>query len=282
MPLSANASIHGENRARGASVLRWAGSKNKSLGALSRFWSNGQTYVEPFCGSAALFFHLKPHRAYLSDLNSDLINTFERVRDHPESLWNDLSALPNDPSTYYALREQFNSRKLSEYQSAKIFLYLNRRCFNGLWRTNKRGQFNVPYGGEKTGSLPSLEHFKRASAQLSLASMKVKDFRVALSRKWSPRHFIYVDPPYLSARKRIFVDYNASIFRERDFDDLIDLLSIADKGGAKFVLTYKDTSKLRKACLQWNKHRISVTRNVGGFASSRKVDKEMIVTNVEG
>lgn len=266
---------------RGPSILRWAGSKTKSLNALAQFWTEGATYVEPFCGSASLFFHIKPNAALLADLNKELINALRCVSARPKKLWRLVSEIPRDAETFYEKRSLFNSKPLPNDEAARLFIYLNRNCFNGLWRTNKKGRFNVPHGGDRTGATPTLEHFLDCARQLRRAKLVAADFRNTILDHCRDGNFIYLDPPYASSRSRIFTDYNAKAFTEADFQDLIDLLIMADRGGAKFLLTYRNCSRLRKLPRGWNKSRVSVTRNVGGFSSSRKRDTEIIVTNVQ-
>jgi DNA adenine methylase len=126
--------------------LRWAGSKRKQLVRLSAFWSNNHSaYVEPFAGSACLFFALSPKAAVLGDANAELIELFTMVRDSPNRLYNRLVHIPRDLETYYRWRAR-DPHSLDAETRALRFLYLNRNCFNGIYRTNASGQFNVPMG----------------------------------------------------------------------------------------------------------------------------------------
>ena len=135
--------------------IRWAGSKRQHLSLLKSYWSDKfSRYVEPFAGSAILFFNLNPKRALLGDINNELISTFETVSDHPTRIHNILSSIPKGRSHYIKLRK-VNPYSLCPTKRAARFIYLNRYCFNGLYRTNLKGEFNVPYGGKKSGKLPT-------------------------------------------------------------------------------------------------------------------------------
>jgi DNA adenine methylase len=150
--------------AHGPSFLRWAGSKRKSLALLSATYSGlDRHYVEPFAGSAALFFSLKPLSGTLADLNGHLINAMRYVRDQPKELHRRLEQMPRDDDTYYSVRLRFNRMQPYGLNSAALFVYLNRNCFNGLWRTNSQGAFNVPYGGTEMGGNPPSDLFQTCS-----------------------------------------------------------------------------------------------------------------------
>jgi len=132
--------------------LRWAGSKRKLLPQLLEFTPKDYgRYVEPFAGSACLFFHLKPRKALLGDINHDLIRTYLEVKYRVKEVVAELEKLNCSKENYYRIRA-WQSERLSGPRQAARFIYLNRFCFNGLYRTNKTGQFNVPYGAERAGS----------------------------------------------------------------------------------------------------------------------------------
>jgi DNA adenine methylase len=149
-------------RGHGPSFIRWAGSKRQSLPFLhSIFPQSVARYVEPFAGSAALFFHLKPKSGLLADINAQLINAFHHVCLTPDEVHQGLHCLSRDSETYYTLRREFNQQHSTGLRSAVLFVYLNRSSFNGLWRTNLKGEFNVPYGGLDMGVFPPIFKFAR-------------------------------------------------------------------------------------------------------------------------
>jgi DNA adenine methylase len=163
--------------------LRWAGSKRKLLPTLCEYWgSEFGVYHEPFLGSGSLFFAIGPEVAYLSDTNEDLINAFLCVRDFPREVYSRLRKIPTDEKEYYRIRGLYGfSKRAGEITRAARFIYLNKYCFNGIYRTNSSGIFNVPYSGSRVGNLISLEDFLVISQRLKNADIVVSDFGKALS-----------------------------------------------------------------------------------------------------
>ncbi|ARS66144.1 Dam family site-specific DNA-(adenine-N6)-methyltransferase [Sinorhizobium meliloti] len=263
----------------GPSFLRWAGSKRKALKQLSAAYSaDNLLYVEPFAGSAALFFERSPKSALLGDLNGHLINTMRHVRDRPTELYAMVIELSRSPDEYYCKREQFNTLKPHGLEAAVLFVYLNRNCFNGLWRTNSSGKFNVPYGGLEMGNTPPLELFLKCSAALQNAKLRHQDFRRTVAQA-GDGCFVYADPPYFTAHERTFVEYGRRSFGKKDLQDLIDGLQAAEERGAEIALTYSDGMPIEVPS-HWVQTRFEVTRNVGGFRGSRKKNNEVLYTSV--
>ncbi|WP_413708573.1 DNA adenine methylase [Rhizobium sp. Rhizsp82] len=242
------------------------------------YTSDSLLYVEPFAGSAALFFERAPRRALLGDLNGHLINTMRQVRDNPVNLHSMVSALSREPNEYYERRDQFNLLKPHGLEAAVLFVYLNRNCFNGLWRTNSSGKFNVPYGGTEMGNTPPLELFLKCSASLQNAKLRHQDFRITVGQA-GEGSFIYADPPYFTAHERTFVEYGRRSFGRKDLQDLINGLEAAEIRGAKIALTYSDGMPIDVPS-HWVQTRFDVTRNVGGFSGSRKKNSEVLYTSV--
>ncbi|HET9768248.1 MAG TPA: Dam family site-specific DNA-(adenine-N6)-methyltransferase, partial [Thermoanaerobaculia bacterium] len=186
---------------------------------------NFDRYLEPFAGSACLFFALRPSEAVLGDLNSDLIETYAVVRDRPAALWGALSKLPDTPSFYYELRDHFRS-DASQLQRVARFIYLNRFCFNAVYRTNRAGRFNVPRG-RSTGSLPSEREFLACAEVLGSATLFSGDFATLLADA-RPRDFVYLDPPYFREGRRVYGEYGYGTFSDRDLPRLLDVLTGLD------------------------------------------------------
>ena len=175
-------------------VLRWAGSKTKSLGALASLWKPTYSrYVEPFAGSAALFFELEPHRAILGDINAGLIETYEVIRERADDVHHSVSRIPRTEAEYYRIRAQ-NASRLSRLGRAVRFVYLNRLCFNGIYRTNLKGEFNVPYAHTRSGRIPTIEDFRRCALMLDRASLKCAEFGTILTQV-KKGDFVYLRRP---------------------------------------------------------------------------------------
>jgi DNA adenine methylase len=174
--------------------LRWAGSKKKLIPRLEQFWSaTFSRYIEPFAGSACLFFSIEPSAAILGDTNKELIDVYRVLRDDPERIHRRLVAIPRNKATYYRWRAK-EPKKLDTATRALRFVYLNHNCFNGIYRTNVQGNFNVPFGS-KLASYPTRIDFIRCSELLTGTRLVAGDFQKTLADV-ARGDFIYLDPPY--------------------------------------------------------------------------------------
>ena len=263
--------------------LRWAGSKKQILPVLAAFWRKSFCrYVEPFAGSSRLYFEIQPERALLSDKNEELIRTYQVLRDHPIELFRKVTAMPTDQACYYRARAQ-NPARLCALDRASRFIYLNRYCFNGIYRTNLRGEFNVPYCKRtaKAGALPGLELFCACAQLLLTSELRCWDFGTAL-RHTCGGDFVYLDPPYVTSTRRVFREYGPAAFSTEDLARLAAHLKRMDRRGVAFVLSYADCREGREAFGKWNIRRLRVRRHVAGFSAARRHAREMIVTNISG
>ena len=258
--------------------LRWAGSKRQLVGTMAAYWTGRhKRYVEPFAGSARFFFELEPRSALLGDINSDLVSMYEAVRTHPKQLSVRLSQWANNKNEYYRLRA-LDPSTLDEVARAARFIYLNRFCFNGLYRTNKAGKFNVPYGGDRSGTIPSENALKAASKLLSRVRLICGDFETTL-KEAKGSDFIYLDPPFTTRGKRVFNDYGPQAFGTEDLMRLREVLENLHEIGATFLLSYADCDEGIVLARDFKTSRVSTRRNIAGFASKRRLTSELLVTN---
>lgn len=216
--------------------LKWAGGKRWLVGhenfQIPQF--SGR-YIEPFLGGGAVFFHTAPKSALLSDTNSRLVDTYNAIREDWSRVWETLKnhQCLHSKEYYYKLRAM---KFTSTTERAAQFLYLNRACWNGLYRENLSGQFNVPIG-TKTKIIMDDDDFEGASKLLRGAEIRCCDFSEAI-REASEGDFLFVDPPYTTAHNMNgFVKYNQTIFRWEDQVRLRNDLKGATRRGAKVVLT---------------------------------------------
>ena len=259
--------------------LRWAGSKRKLVPELRNYWNDAKgRYIEPFMGSACLFFAVQPRRAVLGDTNGELVRTFKAVRNDPAAVFHFLRPLRRDPQFYYAVRRSWREEQNSARFAAR-FIYLNRLCFNGIYRTNVLGEFNVPYGGNSTGAFPSLVHLNQISAALQGARICRSDFEQVLSTARCG-DFVYLDPPYSVANRRIFKQYGPAVFGRADLERLASCLRQLDARGVEFVLSYALCEEALRLFKKWNLRRRTTMRNVSGFAKHRRQAVELIATNI--
>ncbi|HEY1394536.1 Dam family site-specific DNA-(adenine-N6)-methyltransferase [Roseateles sp.] len=258
-------------------ILRWAGSKKKLLPILEQATPKTfSRYIEPFVGSAVNFLRLSPKRALLADLNSDLMGTYLAVRNHPRAVWNRVAAMSKEPEFYYSLRA-IDASTLNALDRAARFIYLNRFCFNGVYRTNRQGFFNVPRG---SGDLyvPEYRVFLNFSRSLQATELWCGDFESIVS-KARKEDFLYLDPPYALGTKRDRGEYGSGSFKDIDESRLAGVLEMAASRGAKVLLSYSPSPFLLHRLKGWNVHPIAVNRSVAGFASSRRMAQEVLMSN---
>lgn len=261
-------------------LLRWAGSKKKILSHLSAYWqSDSKRYVEIFAGSAQLFFSLQPKRAIINDINADLIETYKTISRYPTAVYNIYANFPRSEKFYYHLREKFYVEKGKKMRAA-MFVYLNRNCFNGLFRVNNSGKFNVPYSNNTGVNKWTLEEWTQSANVLKKAKFYSEDFEVIIKKHVRSGDFVYLDPPYALDNRRIFTQYSNASFGNIDILRLQNMLDLIDSRGAKFVLSYASCEQANFLASRWIQHSLLINRNISGFSKFRKREKELIITNI--
>ncbi len=260
--------------------LRWAGSKKQLLPSIRRYWRDEYSrYIEPFCGSASLFFELSPPSAVLSDINGELIETLRAVQLSPEIVSECLLRMKTDEASYYKVRAK-NPIDLSSIERAARFIYLNSLCFNGLYRVNKAGQFNVPYGSQHRKNLFDALALRETSRALAKTEISNRDFEASVDEAGTG-DFIYLDPPYVTQEFKIFTAYDKDSFSPNDISRLNSALLRADERGAKFVLSYANVPEVAEFWSKWKIREVTARRNIAGFAGSRRTVKEVLISNCE-
>jgi DNA adenine methylase len=258
--------------------LRWAGSKRRLVPILRTYWKSDYTrYLEPFAGSACLFFSLNPPKAVLGDVNADLISTYMEVKYRTDALIRKLSALQRSKQQYKKLRSAVPAN-LARTARAARFIYLNRFCFNGLYRTNLKGEFNVPYGGKKSGNVPSAKVFKLCSKRLKKTRLISGDFERVLQQA-RKGDFVYMDPPFAVRSRRLFSEYHPDTFCGEDIARLRMWMEKLDKKGISFLVSYAESAEARVLAAGFACRRVSVKRNIAGFAGDRSNSVEILISN---
>ena len=261
-----------------APFLRWAGSKKQLLERLVAYWPGHQArYIEPFAGSARLFFRLEPREAILGDINTGLVEVYQVVRDDPGTLFKVMSTWETGPEEYYRLRG-VRPNSLDLPARAARFIYLNRYCFNGLYRTNRRGHFNVPYGGHPSSRLPTLQELKDAGSLLSRATLVAADFGQVIEMV-NPGDFVYLDPPFSVRNRRVFRQYDPASFGHSDLSRMRKALEHIDAIGATFLLSYAKSDEGSTLARGYHRRVVSAHRHIAGFARHRSTASELLVTN---
>ena len=263
-----------------APFLRWAGSKRRLLPALQTFWTKKhRRYVEPFAGSACLFFAIKPPKAILGDLNPELIATFIEVKYRIGAVLAELKKLqPEDKQEYLRLRA-IDISKLSPSARAARFIYLNRYCFNGIYRTNLAGQFNVPYSGVRCGSVPPDAMFQKCSTRLRRARFVNGDFEEVLAQA-EKGDLVYMDPPFAVRARRVFRQYDPGTFTHEDIQRLRGWMERLNARGINFVVSYAESDEADVLKKNFSHETVAVRRHVAGFAAHRAMANEVLISNI--
>jgi DNA adenine methylase len=259
--------------------LKWAGGKRWLVAARpDLFKLYEERYIEPFLGSGAVYFYIRPKRAILSDLNADLIATYSAIRQSSCDVQRALAnhAAQHSTDYYYQIRGRLT---LDPVLRAARFIYLNRTCWNGLYRVNRKGQFNVPIG-TKTAVLLDTDAFDQIGRLLSGAAIERRDFELTINEA-SEDDFIFVDPPYtVKHNHNGFIKYNENLFSWDDQVRLKDALIRADRRGARILMTNADHHSIRE--LYQGTFRLEqVTRAsvLAGSSAARGKVTELIVRN---
>ncbi len=261
-------------------VLKWAGGKRWFVAQYSALLRRDAIrYLEPFLGSGAIFFHTKPQRAILSDLNQELIATYESLRDEPQEVWKYLCfhGQKHSKEYYYLVRSQ---KPRTSARRAARFIYLNRTCFNGLYRVNLQGVFNVPKGTKDTVILPT-DDFGLVSKILQSSSLTSRDFSYTITEA-TEGDLLYVDPPYtVRHNNNNFLKYNECIFSWRDQRRLADCLLQAAKRGACILMSNADHPCIHDLYSDRVWQRLSVSRfsRLASSAKHRKETTELVISN---
>lgn len=238
-------------------------------------------HVEPFAGSAALFFACAPRRARIADMNQRLMAMYLGVRQDAAGVHTDLTAHYSAHTTryYYEQRERLNRNMLSTHDLAATFIYLNRTCFNGLYRENAQGQFNVAIGDTPTavGTADS-RHLLLAQVLLRDTVLMYGDFEQTLSDAHSD-WFVFLDPPYHTAKPDGFTGYGRGDFTEADQKRLRRTVGTLHKAGAKFLLTLSGTPFIRKLYSTFQIDELPARRSVGRNGESRRKANDIVVRN---
>lgn len=255
-------------------IIKWAGGKSKVLPHLiERMPLNYRRYIEPFFGGGALFFHLRPIEAVINDMNPALMSMYGCVRDNVDRVIGQLRAFRQGPEEYYAVRQQWNAGEGTLSWRAAAFLYMNRTCFNGLWRVNAAGGFNVPYRKKKANFLDE-GALRAASIVLRTAFVACGSFERVCT---IARHgdLVYFDPPYDGT----FTKYTSDGFNQDAQSHLCGVADYLRDRGASVMLSNTATPFIRELYKDWNLHEISVRHNVGATSDRRGQVSELIITN---
>ncbi|MFY9855351.1 MAG: DNA adenine methylase [Terracidiphilus sp.] len=274
-------SLFGTTRQLVRPPLKWAGGKTRLLPVLRRSIPQAfGTYFEPFMGGAALFFDTSPQTAVLGDSNPELINFYEVLRDSPELLIEHLERLTVSEAEFYRTRA-LEPLNLTPVERATRILYLNKTCFNGLYRVNKRGEFNTPFGKQTKVNLFDRENLLAASNALQFAKLKCADY-LTIVKDARRGDFVYFDPPYVPVSKfSDFKRYTKEFFSEEDQEELAAAFTALAERGCYVLLSnsFQDETALRYA--HFRQQKVFMPRFVNCKGDGRGNVTELLISNYE-
>lgn len=273
-------------------VIKWVGGKTQLLKELKEIISpalkEDSYYYEPFCGGAALALDLEHKNTILNDLNSELINMYRVIKHKPEELIAELKRFQNshNPEFYYHIRNLDRTdalSKMSDVVKAARTIYLNKTCFNGLYRVNSKGQFNSPIGRTSSGKTPDIvqeDLIREMSQYLKTVQFHNGDYRESLVHAKNG-DVVFFDPPYdqdESISSEGFVGYQKEGWTRKDLEELKTVCDELSIRGVKVVLTNNDTEFVRKLFAGYNFREVEVKRSINRDGNKRK-GKELIIYN---
>lgn len=259
------------------SFLKWAGGKTRSAPVLAQLrppaWDR---WVEPFCGSAAVFFQLAPCRALLADANPDLIVALQRVAECPGTVMDILDSMPNSRTRFEFERAKTPERMKPNNRAART-VYLNKTAFRGLWRVNRQGRFNTPYGAYDR-PLYNRATLLEASILLRSAEVRCADFRDVLVNA-GEGDWVYLDPPYVPDRAwGDFTRYTAGQFGAEDHECLAALAKRAVDNGAHVMVTNSDMPEVRQLYAEFHVAVLPTRRDIA-LKKSDRPSADLIATS---
>lgn len=259
-------------------ILKWAGGKTQMLGdLLPKVPSSYGRYIEPFLGGGAMFFALQPEQAVIADSNPELINLYRQVANHVDDVVCQLKKYENTQEMFYAVRGQ-DWTMLPEAEAAARTIFLNKTCFNGLYRVNKKGRFNVPFGKYKNPKICDEEGLKAASAALKKAEIVCGDYLLVLEHYAQPGDFVFLDPPYLPISEYSdFKRYTKEQFYEEDHVELAKMVKTLHERGCHVILTNSNHPLVHELYAPFTIDVIQTKRHISCNGSTRK-GEDVIVT----
>jgi DNA adenine methylase len=265
-------------------VLKWAGGKARSLPhILDAMPERIDTYYEPFVGGAAVFFALAAEgrfkRAVLSDRNSDLIEVYRQIKRNVEAVIEELGRFTYSRDEYYRVRA-LAPKKLKAHERAARIIFLNKTGYNGLYRVNSKGQFNVPFGRyHRAPKFCDPDNLRAAAHALESADVQVRDFETAC-RAAKSGDVVYFDPPYDPVSKTAnFTAYHKKEFGPTQHERLARVVKKLAARNVAIVLSNSDTKLTRELYRSFNPRKIPVSRPINSKASARGAVYELLVTN---
>ena len=264
--------------------LKWAGGKRQLLSQIDLYIPKSfNKYIEPFVGGGALFFYLLPKNAILNDINQDLINTYRVIKENVSELITSLKKHKNEEEYFYKIRSV--DRNLDEFKTwsdvekASRIIYLNRCCYNGLYRVNSKGYFNAPFGKYKNPKICNEENLKLVHKVLKDVKLMNTSFELCLNYA-KKDDFIYFDPPYVPISESAnFTSYTKSSFKKEDQIKLFNVFKELDQKGCKLLLSNSYNEFILKLYKNYQINIVYAKRAINSNPDKRGEIKEILIIN---
>ncbi|MGV4530378.1 DNA adenine methylase [Ornithobacterium rhinotracheale] len=270
-----------------APFLKWVGGKRQLANQIVEMLPSNYrelNYVEPFIGGGAILFHLQPKNAIINDLNEELINVYNVIKNNLDALISDLKKHENSSDYFYEIRSldrNENFKNLSEVERASRVIYLNKTCYNGLYRVNNAGEFNSPYGKYKKPNIVNEPVLKAVSKYLNLNNISIynKDYSKVLN-EIPENSFVYLDPPYHPiSDSSNFTGYIKGGWDVFDQIKLKDICEELDARGIKFLLSNSSADLIKELYAHYDICKVKANRAVNSNASRRGEVEELLIKN---
>ena len=264
--------------------LKWAGGKRQLLPQISKLVPKMKTYYEPFIGAGAVLFHLQPKKAVINDTNVELINCYDTIKNNLDKLIEDLNNHKNEKEYFYSIRELDRMpayQKLSDVGRSSRIIYLNKTCYNGLFRVNSQGQFNTPFGRYNNPKIVDETVLKAVNKYLNSSDVTILnlDFEEAVSTA-KKGDFVYFDPPYDPiSDTSSFTGYDINGFNKNEQKRLKDTFEELTNKGVKCMLSNSKTPFITKLYNEYVTIDVSAIRSINSNASKRGKIEEILVLN---
>lgn len=270
-----------------APFLKWAGGKRQLIVSITKQFPKNiddYNYIEPFIGGGAVLFHLQPKKAIINDFNEELINVYKVIKNNLTELIADLKKHKNEPEYFYKIRNLDRTdayKKLSPVQKASRIIYLNKTCFNGLYRVNKAGEFNVPFGRYKNPNILNEQNLKAVSSFLNAPGIKIKsgDYSGILKQA-DQKSFVYLDPPYHPISKSSsFTGYVQGGWNSTDQINLKKACDELNRKGIKFLLSNSADKFIKELYKDYKITTVKASRAINANGAGRGMIEEVLIKN---
>jgi len=258
-------------------ILKWAGGKRQLIDhIIKKFPKSYNKFIEPFIGGGALFFYLNNNNSIISDINEELINLYKQISKNPKKIILKIKTYKNTKDNFYNIRKSIPK---NNFDRACRTIYLNKTCFNGLYRVNKKGEFNVPFGNYKNINFFDEGNLIKISKLLKKTKIIHDSYEMVLKKYARKNDLIFLDPPYLPISKYSdFKRYNKEQFYLEDHKKLANLYKELDKKGCYLILTNSNSDEIINLYKNYKIDVHNTKRNINSIGNKR-VGKDIIVTN---